>query len=276
MSHSFMDPNDPTPWKTQFETPPEDVVYFNNAGSSQIPLSVAEIGTRRLQWKQHPWGSDSGEGSDSEVRNLYSSLIGAESPNCIAFAPSTGFGMSLAAQNILHSGALKQPCRILITESEEDSNVFPWQNICAHPDSQACLEVVPRPDLGRDPAASWSGSLLSQLAAAAAAGPPVAILAVSCVHWCEGSLLGVETIAAHLRSLPADKRPYFIIDGTQSIGALPFDVMALGADFVACSVHKWLLSPYGTSILYLHPRHHQTWQPLDQHERYRLGSCEAE
>jgi hypothetical protein len=153
-----MDPNDPTPWKVHFEEPPEGIVYFNNAGSSQIPLSVAEVGARRLLWKQHPWESDSGEGSDTEVRNLYASLIRAESPNCIAFAPSTGFAMSLAAQNILRSGALKTPCRVLITESEEDSNVFPWQNICAHPDTQALLQVVARPPLGGDTSTSTSTS----------------------------------------------------------------------------------------------------------------------
>ena len=188
--------------------------------------------------------------------------------------------MTLASQNILRTGGLQHRCRILVTESEEDSNVFPWQNICAHPESQATLQVVPRPMLSSQTSAShvdssWSSAIIHQLQQEDVLGP-VAIVALSCVHWCEGSLLGGEAVAAYLQTLPANRRPYFIIDGTQSIGALPFDVMALGADFVACSVHKWLLSPYGTSVMYLHPRHHQTWLPLDQHERYRLGSVEDE
>lgn len=270
-----MDPNDPTPWKAFFEEPPPDVIYLNNAGSSQIPLSVAKEGVKQLLWKQHPWDPDSGEGGCSEVRVLYSRLIKAESPNCIAFAPSTGFGMTMAAQNVLRTGALAKPCRILITESEEDSNVYPWQNICSHPDSKAKLQVVSRPALGEGSEHSWSIAVIKQLSDVAA-GLPVAVLALSVVHWCEGAFLGVEDIANYIRGMPADKRPFFIIDGTQSIGALPFDVMSLGVDFVACSVHKWLLSPYGTSILYLNPRHHHTWEPLDQHERYRLGSIEAE
>jgi nucleoside-diphosphate-sugar epimerase len=67
-----------------------------------------------------------------------------------------------------------------------------------------------------------------------------------------------------------------LLDGTQSIGIEPFDVQQIQPDLVTCSVHKWLLSPYGTSLLYLHPRHHDTWQPLDQHDRSRLGKNEPE
>ena len=45
-----MDPNDPTDWQSHFQQPPEDVVYLNNAGSSQIPLAVAEIGAKYLRF----------------------------------------------------------------------------------------------------------------------------------------------------------------------------------------------------------------------------------
>lgn len=72
------------------------------------------------------------------------------------------------------------------------------------------------------------------------------------------------------------QRPYILIDGTQSIGIEPFNVQLIEPDFVACSVHKWLLSPYCCSIMYLHPRHHNTWESLDQHDRNRLGNDESE
>ena len=274
-----MNPTNTIAWKSHFEPAPSGVTYLNHAGSSQIPLTTTLQGIKYLQWKQHPWVHDNGEDKEEynqQVRDLYSQLIQAESCNCIAFAPSTSFGMTMAAQNILRSGALDKPCRVLITESEEDSNVYPWQNICtcSESSSQAQLEVVLRPDLSIGSGESWGTAIINALSRQGAT--PVRVLALSVVHWCEGAYLEVEKVAEHLREMPLEKRPYFIIDGTQSIGALPFDVMALDADFVACSVHKWLLSPYGTSILYLNPRHHQSWLPLDQHERYRLGNIEAE
>ena len=37
----------------------------------------------------------------------------------------------------------------------------------------------------------------------------------------------------------------FVIDGTQSIGALPFDVARIQPDLVVCAAYKWLLGPFG-------------------------------
>lgn len=70
--------------------------------------------------------------------------------------------------------------------------------------------------------------------------------------------------------------PYLIIDGTQTVGAQPIDVQALQPDMLAASVHKWMLSPYGCSLLYLHPKHHDTWGPLDYNDRSRIGNDESE
>ena len=38
----------------------------------------------------------------------------------------------------------------------------------------------------------------------------------------------------------------FVLDASQSCGAVPMDVNELGADFLVCAGYKWLLSPYGT------------------------------
>ena len=46
--------------------------------------------------------------------------------------------------------------------------------------------------------------------------------------------------------------------------------------FVVCSVHKWLNGPYGLSLVYVSPVHQVEWGPLDQHERSRLGSDQAD
>ena len=42
--------------------------------------------------------------------------------------------------------------------------------------------------------------------------------------------------------------------------------------FVAASVHKWLLGPYGTSLLYVAPQYRATQVALERHERALLGS----
>jgi len=45
----------------------------------------------------------------------------------------------------------------------------------------------------------------------------------------------------------------YLVDAAQSLGHLPVDVAALGADLVAAPGHKGLLGPLGTGILYLAP-----------------------
>lgn len=60
-----------------------------------------------------------------------------------------------------------------------------------------------------------------------------------------GYILPIEQMAqmCRRRGIP------FIIDAAQSAGALPLDVQALGADFIAMPGHKGLLGPMGTGLL---------------------------
>ncbi len=44
-----------------------------------------------------------------------------------------------------------------------------------------------------------------------------------------------------------------LVDGAQTVGAIPVDVGALGADFYAFPGHKWLLGPECTGALYIAP-----------------------
>lgn len=57
---------------------------------------------------------------------------------------------------------------------------------------------------------------------------------------------------------------------------LDLDVSALQPAAVACSVHKWLLGPYGVSLLYLSPQLRSRAVPLEYHERALKGSFSAE
>ena len=41
-----------------------------------------------------------------------------------------------------------------------------------------------------------------------------------------------------------------IIDGTQSIGAMPFDIKKIKPDALVCAAYKWLMGPYGFAVTY--------------------------
>src|SRR5207248_3017020 len=51
------------------------------------------------------------------------------------------------------------------------------------------------------------------------------------------------------------------IDGTQSLGALRFDVVAVQPDMLAVDGYKWLLCPNGATFFYISPALRQTLRP---------------
>jgi cysteine desulfurase / selenocysteine lyase len=68
----------------------------------------------------------------------------------------------------------------------------------------------------------------------------------------------------------------FFIDGTQSVGALRFDVQAVDPDVLAVHGYKWMCSPEGAGFMYIAPRlraklppnavgwrSHRTWRDVD-------------
>jgi selenocysteine lyase/cysteine desulfurase len=62
-----------------------------------------------------------------------------------------------------------------------------------------------------------------------------------------------------------------VVDVTQSVGALPFDVGLVQPDFLVAAGYKWLFCPYSYSFMYAAP-HRQTAQPLEMHWSSRAGS----
>ena len=77
--------------------------------------------------------------------------------------------------------------------------------------------------------------------------PNTAIIAVPHCHWHDGWLIDLTAVAAAARTVGAA----LVIDGTQSIGAAPFDLAAVKPAFLFCSAYKWLLGPDGLAFLYV-------------------------
>ncbi|MCH7892124.1 MAG: aminotransferase class V-fold PLP-dependent enzyme, partial [Gemmatimonadetes bacterium] len=75
------------------------------------------------------------------------------------------------------------------------------------------MRIVPRPEGGNGAGAAWNRRMLEAI------GGDTAVVALSAVHWTDGTRFDLAALGARAREVGA----VFIVDGTQSVGALPFD-----------------------------------------------------
>lgn len=243
------------PIRGEFDIPP-NVTYMNHSGKTPLPLSVQREGELAMKRESNPW--DPQMSCTDSIRSYFAQIIHA-SPADIAIVPSTGFAMTLFAKNIFRtSNRIRQ--RVLILQDEMSSEVYAWQeSLSIHDGREVDFIVVPHPTEQME---GWTDMVLKSLEE-----NNVDVCCLPQVHWSDGSFVDLKVIGRYCHE--HDIR--FIVDGTQSVGIMDLNVQEIMCDALACSVHKWLLSPHGMSLVFINPRYHDIWLPLDQHERSRAA-----
>jgi L-cysteine/cystine lyase len=79
--------------------------------------------------------------------------------------------------------------------------------------------------------------------------PNTRLVALSHVDWTNGEVLPLREICAVAR----EREVLTLVDGAQSVGNIPVDVPATGADMYAFTGHKWVLGPEGIGAFYVRP-----------------------
>jgi selenocysteine lyase/cysteine desulfurase len=96
-----------------------------------------------------------------------------------------------------------------------------------------------------------------------------AVVAAPNCHWTDGSLVDLVRVGEKVREAGAA----LVVDGIQSLGALPFDVSEIRPDFLVAAAYKWLLGPYGVGFMYVDEKHREG-QPIEHNWINRRGSEE--
>jgi selenocysteine lyase/cysteine desulfurase len=230
---------------------PDDIAYLNCAYMSPIPIATRDAGRGGVNAKVQPWrihGADFF--TDSErARGLFAQLIGATADD-IAIVPAVSYGIAQAAENL----PLRPGGRVLVLADQFPSNLYPWRDL-----AERCAgEVVTVPRPADD---DWTAAILALL------DERVQIVALPNCHWTDGGLIDLIRIGERARAVGAA----LVLDLTQSLGAMPFDVGAVRPDFMVCACYKWLLGPYSLGFLYVAPKH-QGGRPIELGPWSRLHS----
>ena len=260
--------------KTLFSIPPGRH-YLNCAYMSPLSKRVETAGVEGIRRKAMPadivprdFFSDV-----DRVRALFAQVIGSLDPGRIAIVPSVSYGMGIVARNTTITSAQN----VVTLHAQFPSHVYVWRRLCA--DAGAELRVVTPPVGGVARGAAWNEALLEAI------DGDTAIVAVPAVHWTDGTVFDLAEVGRRSREIGAS----FVVDGTQSIGARPFDVERLQPDAVMCAAYKWLGGPYSIGAAYFGPRFdggvplEETWIGregsedfnglVDYQDRYRPGAA---
>jgi len=217
---------------------PDGLHYLNCAYMGPLPKAAEVAGIEGLRSKSHPWKmtvEDFFDPSD-QVRALFGGLVGGE-PEDVAIHPSVSYAVATAAKNL----EVPAGSRIVLLGEQFPGNVYSWTRRAREAD--AAVHTVARPS-SATPGADWNAELL------AAITPETSVVTVPIVHWTDGTRFDLASVSRRVREVGAA----LVVDGTQSIGAVPFSVKEIQPDLLVSAGYKWLLGPYGLALTWLGPR----------------------
>ena len=226
---------------------PEGIHYLNCATRSPFSRSVEQAGHDALTRHANPFGLHPDEffSGAVRVRALFSQLIHNPDTERIAVIPSVSYGMGVVARNLPRKPGTRPGQHIVQVCGEFPSDVYAWERVCAELGLTVTVVAMPT-ELPIGPAnrgPGWNERLLDAI------GPDTALVVVPAVHWMYGIRFDLDAIGQRARDVGA----WLAVDGTQSIGALPFDLDAVRPDAVICAGYKWLMGPYSLGLAYYGP-----------------------
>ncbi|MDE2763353.1 MAG: aminotransferase class V-fold PLP-dependent enzyme [Gemmatimonadota bacterium] len=219
---------------------PEDFHYLNCAYMGPLPKAAERAGIEGLRAKRFPQAiapEDFFRPAD-ELRARFARLINAPDPNRVAMVPSVSYAVSTIARNT-EAGPGRN---VVIVHEQFPGNVYPWRRLVEEKGGE--LRVA-APAGGGVRGEGWTERILGQIDGATVA------VAMGTVHWSDGTRFDLEAVRARSRAVGAA----LILDGTQTVGAAPFDVRALAPDALIVAAYKWLLGPYSLSLAWFGERY---------------------
>ena len=230
----------PLPCQRRHFSLPDDFHYLNCAYMGPLPKAAERAGIEGLRAKRFPQAiapEDFFRPAD-ELRARFARLINAPEPNRVATVPSVSYAVSTITRNT----EVGPGRNVVIVHEQFPGNVYPWRRLVDEKGGD--LRVVePAGDGVRGE--GWTDRILDRIDGGTAA------VAMGTVHWTDGTRFDLEAVRERTREVGAA----MILDGTQTVGAVPLDVQALAPDALAVAAYKWLLGPYSLSLAWFGERY---------------------
>lgn len=262
MRHMPTTPDDEPPAGRQLFALPPGEIYLNSAYMGPLPTAVQAAGERALALRAEPWRITAQDffAPAERTRRLCAQLVGAD-PERVAFITGVSAGLAAVARNL----DPRPGQNVVLLGEQFPSNVYAWRGWRGRgveirmvaPPSPACCDTAAL----RERALGWRAAVLGAIDA------DTALVAVEQAHWTDGTLFDLEALAQRCRAVGAA----LVIDGTQTVGAMPLDVARIQPDALVVHSYKAGLANYGLGFMVLGERF-ADGQPIEDSWLMREGS----
>lgn len=217
---------------------PEDIHYLNCAYMSPLLRAVEAAGISGMQQKRNPSGISSEDFfiESEQVKTKFGQLINGD-PAQVALIPSASYGLQAAMANI--PGSSRH--HAITVEDEFPSGVYALHEWAQR--TGGSIVTIARPVDVPNQGLAWTQRIIDAI------NTQTAVVLISSVHWTDGVWFNLEQIGRRCREVGA----LLVIDGTQSVGAMPIDIAKDHIDVLVCAAYKWMMGPYSTGLAYYSP-----------------------
>ncbi len=214
----------------------DTIHYLNCAYKSPLLKASEDELLKAVQKERNPINFTPNDFfEDTEiVRQLFGTLVNCNAKQ-VAVIPSTSYGLASVLNNISYTTGQQ----VITVENEFPSNYYSIKRWCDTHNAE--LKIIKPNAKLKHIGENWNTKLINAI------NHKTAIVNISSVHWMTGLKFDLEAIGKKCKSVNAK----FIVDGTQSVGALPIDIKKYNIDALICASYKWLMGPYAMGLMYI-------------------------
>jgi len=216
-----------------------DLIYFDNAATSQKPISVIESisdfykkSNSNIHRGVHSLSRSASEQFEL-ARKTVANYFNIDNEQQLIFTAGCTDSINIVAQG-LAKFHLRKEDEIILSTYEHHSNILPWQLWAK--ENKGVLKIIPL----------LANQNLNYDSIEKLITYKTKLIAITHVS----NTLGLITDIERIISIAKKHQLPILLDGAQSAPHMPVDLKKLDVDFFVCSAHK-LYGPTGVGLLYL-------------------------